>query len=156
MRLSLRETKICMMRVVDIISKTGDENNIEFYSYISCRYDRDFEKIENKSPYDQSNENEIYAQRYEFFSRVASVVRRHLNLYPSDIGGRAIETIKNITGKYHVWGYMKDTHYKYLHDDVYYCYEVLCNNDPGNAKKLTEFFLSDLFRNMRIVLKWEI
>lgn len=98
MRLSLREAKICAMRVADIISKTGNENNIELYSYISCRYDRNFEKIENKSPYDQSDENEIYVKRSDFFSRISYIVRRHCNLYPLDISEKDVETLKNITG----------------------------------------------------------
>lgn len=49
-----------------------------------------------------------------------------------------------------------DAHYKLLRNDVRYCYKVLCNNDPGNAKKLAEFFLSDLFNDMGIVLKQKI
>lgn len=149
MRLSLRKTKICLRRVIDLVFKFGDKDNIEFYSYVSYRYDNDLEKIDNKPLRNQYDEDDVYGKRCKLFAEFISAVGQCtvtdvLTRYRyGNVGESARKVLRDIMHKYHIVGYATED-YPILLKDIRSCYGLICF-DQGNAEKLAEFFLSNLF-----------
>lgn len=130
-KLSSRKTKICTERIISLINGIHDEKDLKLYSYIACRYDNDFEKITEMNCIDDdgSEANQLFSQRESRLERLKD--------------GNNLE----IAREFYITKYVYRGFYKNLRDGIRKCYQIICK-DLGNAKKLTEIFLSDLFEKI--------
>lgn len=146
MKLSVREVKRCVERIITLM-KSSDNKNLELYAYVACRYDKDFDKIADMkhiNDYDHE-EGQLFSKRMKLFENFCENCRG----IPSNkkIGNACI----NIARKFCITKYIETDFrvfdYSTLQNNIRDYYQVICK-DSGNAKKLAEIFLSDLFEEI--------
>lgn len=148
MKLSVREVKRCVERTISLM-KSSDIGFLELYAYIACRYDKDFEKIppieDVYDPYDEKEQ--LLSERRNSWNSFLSKCK-----YGSKNEKIRDNCIK-IAHEFCIIRYVNyGIGYKGLQDDIRDYYKIICK-DSGNAKKLADFFLSDLFEKISAALE---
>ncbi len=145
MKLSVREVKRCVERIISLI-KFSNNKNLELYAYIACRYDKDFDKIADMKYINDYEEGRFFSERSKQFEKFEeNCVRLQSN-------GNIWESCVKICNEFCITKYIKMGFYSTLQNNIRDYYQVMCK-DSGNAKKLAEIFLSDLFAKINNVLK---
>lgn len=169
MKLSVREVKRCVERTISLM-KSSYIGFLELYAYIACRYDKDFEKIppieDVYDPYDEKErleKAEIYYnlniynpcdEKEQLFSKIVDLWNSFLSKCKYGSKNEKIrDNCIKIAHEFCIIRYVNDgIGYKGLQDDIRDYYKIICK-DSGNAKKLAEFFLSDLFEKISATLE---
>lgn len=151
MKLSVREVKRCVERTISLTKSLSNRDDLELYAYIACRYDKDFEKITTMEYiYDHYDEKEqLFAARKDSWSIFLSTCK-----YDSS-NEKIWRGCAKIAQEFCIIKYVDvrfGVPYNTLQNNIRKYYQIICK-DSGNAKKLAELFLSDLFEKISAVLK---
>lgn len=151
MKLSVREVKRCVERIISLMKSPSGKDNLELCANVACRYDENFDKIKDmKYINDYDNEgNQAFSERSKQFE----------NLLGNCMYSPRNNNIRNVCVEIcREFGITKcietgvGMFYSALQNDIRTYYQIICK-DSGNAKKLSEIFLSDLFEKINSVLK---
>lgn len=150
-KLSIREIKKRVKRVMELDKSFPLRRNLELFAYISCRYDEDLNKIKDiKYIHDH-----YYKTQQIDYKRIV-LFRNFLNRYKElQKDRKKWSNYEHIVKSFCITKYVDEAEnasYGDLIDHVREYYSQICR-DQGNARKLTEIFLEDLFNEIEKVLK---
>ena len=150
MRLSLREVKRYVERIISLMESSSAGRNLKLYAYIACRCDKDFDKVANMKYIDDYDLKEelLFKKRYEQWEEFLNNYHYRERQSNENIRYAYVE----IDNEFYIERYIIDyISYDILQNDIRSYYQVICK-DSGNAKKLAEVFLSDLFEKINDTL----
>ncbi len=160
-KLSIREVRRCIERIISLLKSRIVDYDLILYSYVCCRYDRDFTNIEATNYLQGNNKKErrIFSKRNEKFKLFLNILQ---NKAQSNQGSspqtttnqNLYESVLNISKKYHIENYLSskpDMSFSLLRRDLCRYYKIICK-DSGNARKLADIFLSDLYKEIEKIL----
>ena len=148
MKLSVREVKRCVERTISLTKSLSNRDDLELYAYIACRYDKDFDKIADMkyiNDYD-NEEGQLFSDRCKQFEDFCG------NCIYSQSNKNIRNSRVNICREFCITKYINVGFYRMLRNNIRDYYQIICK-DSGNAKKLAEIFLSELFEKINNALK---